>query len=64
MGFGVFVMMQRQMVGLRERAMRTAVAPSASPVTVPDAAKPPRPTSNSRAIEPAAPAEMVVVATT
>jgi hypothetical protein len=28
MGFGVFVMMQRQMLGIRERALRTAVAPS------------------------------------
>ena len=27
MGFGVFVMMQRQMLGIRERALRTAVAP-------------------------------------
>jgi hypothetical protein len=28
LGFGVFVMMQRQMLGIRERAVRTAVAPA------------------------------------
>jgi hypothetical protein len=33
MGFGVFVMMQRQMLGIRERALRTAVAPPLPPVT-------------------------------
>lgn len=32
MGFGVFVMMQRQMVGIRERAQRTVVVP---PLVVP-----------------------------
>ena len=32
MGFGVFVMMQRQMLGLRERAMRTAVAAAPSAI--------------------------------
>jgi hypothetical protein len=35
MGFGVFVMMQRQMLGIRERALRTAVAPPLPPVTQP-----------------------------
>ena len=36
MGFGVFVMMQRQMVGIAERAVRTAVAP---PLPAPPTAK-------------------------
>ena len=35
-GFGVFVMMQRQMIGLRERAVMTAIAPSPRPVVGPD----------------------------
>ena len=39
-GFGVFVMMQRQMVGIRERAQRTVVvAPSAIPTETPVRAK-------------------------
>jgi hypothetical protein len=33
MGFGVFVMMQRQMVSIAERAVRTAVAPAMPPPT-------------------------------
>jgi hypothetical protein len=56
-GFGVFVMMQRQMVGLRARAVLTAVAP---PVPAPIVTESHRPKSNGRAIEPAA--QTVVVA--
>jgi hypothetical protein len=56
-GFGVFVMMQRQMIGLRARAVLTAVAPS---VPAPTVAGSPRPTSNGRAIEPATPKEVAV----
>jgi hypothetical protein len=59
-GFGVFVMMQRQMLGLRERAMRTAVAP---PIVAPPVVAPPRPKSNGRAPEATAPTEVVVAAT-
>jgi hypothetical protein len=43
MGFGVFVMMQRQMIGIAERAVRTAVAPP-----------PPSPTPVETRTEPAA----------
>jgi hypothetical protein len=60
MGFGVFVMMQRQMLGLRERAMRTAVAP---PIVAPPVVAPPRPKSNGRAPEATALTEVVVAAT-
>jgi hypothetical protein len=35
MGFGVFVMMQRQMVGLRERAERNPVPPVIAPADAP-----------------------------
>jgi len=34
MGFGVFVMLQRQMLGIRERALRTVAMPSLPPVAV------------------------------
>ncbi len=56
-GFGVFVMMQRQMIGLRERAVMTAVAPA---IPTPTVTEPPRPKSNGRAIEPAPRSEVVV----
>lgn len=56
-GFGVFVMMQRQMIGLRARAVLTAVAP---PVVTPIVTEALRPKSNGRAIEPAVPTEVVV----
>ena len=54
-------MMQRQMLGLKERAIRTAVAP---PIVAPPVVETHRPKSNGRAIEPAAPTEVVVVAST
>ncbi len=60
MGFGVFVMMQRQMLGLRERAMRTAVAP---PAPTPKAIGTPRPKSNGRTADPATLTEVVATAT-
>ena len=44
MGFGVFVMMQRQMLGIRERAVRTAVAPA-----LPIAGEKPRAKTNGHA---------------
>jgi hypothetical protein len=50
-------MMQRQMLGLRERAVLTAVAP---PIVTPEMTGSIRPKSNGRAIEPAAPTELVV----
>jgi hypothetical protein len=37
MGFGVFVMLQRQMLGIRDRAQRTAVAPPLTIATEPPA---------------------------
>ena len=40
MGFGVFVMMQRQMLGIAERAVRTAVAPPLAVSTVETAREP------------------------
>ena len=58
-GFGVFVMMQRQMIGLRARAVLTAVAP---PVPAPIVTEPSRPKSNGRLIEPAVPTDVVVAA--
>ena len=59
MGFGVFVMLQRQMVGIRERAQRTAVAP---PLAIPPA-KPPRAKTNGHAVT-AEQTEVVASATT
>jgi len=44
MGFGVFVMMQRQMLGIAERAIRTAVAPAPSVPAATVAAVEPPPT--------------------
>jgi len=48
MGFGVFVMMQRQMLGIRERALRTAVARPLPPV----AQAAPRPKANGHVVVP------------
>jgi hypothetical protein len=59
MGFGVFVMLQRQMVGIRERAQRTAVVP---PLAIPTG-KPARAKTNGHAVT-AAPTEVVAGATT
>ena len=56
-GFGVFVMMQRQMIGLRARAVLTAVTP---PIPAPIVTESLHPKSNGRAIEPATPKEVVV----
>ena len=55
LGFGVFVMMQRQMLGIRERAHRTAVA------TMPPASteRQPRPVSNGHPAVPTEPTELV-----
>ena len=52
MGFGVFVMMRRQMLGIDERAVLTAVAPR---LPEPEATKPERARANGRAVEPALP---------
>ncbi len=59
MGFGVFVMMRRQMLGIRDRAVLTVVAPRpVEPVTRP----PERPRANGRAVEPAGRTEVVASA--
>jgi hypothetical protein len=56
MGFGVFVMMRRQMLGIRDRAVLTAVAPRpATPVTL----TPERVRANGRALEPAGRTEVL-----
>jgi hypothetical protein len=50
MGFGVFVMMQRQMVGIRERAERSPEPPVTAPVEAPAPVAPaaePRPTPDA-----------------
>lgn len=60
MGFGVFVMMQRQMLGIGERAARTAVTPPL-PVAPGPAPKPSK--SNGHAADHAAQTEVVVAAT-
>src|SRR6476646_1719595 len=60
MGFGVFVMMRRQMLGIRDRAVLTAVAPA---LPRPTAATQERPQANRRAIEPAGRTEVLVTAT-
>jgi hypothetical protein len=59
MGFGVFVMMQRQMLGIRDRAERTAVAPSlpAAPPLAGTALDP-----NGRAMDPDTATNLVVAA--
>jgi hypothetical protein len=56
-GFGVFVMMQRQMIGLRARAVLTAVAPA---IPAPIVSETPRAKSNGRAIEPVVATEVVL----
>ena len=55
MGFGVFVMMQRQMLGIRARALRTALAPPLPPVTQ----SPPRGKANGHVVLPG-PTEVLV----
>jgi hypothetical protein len=59
MGFGVFVMMRRQMIGISERAMLTAVAPHLPEREV---ARLERTSPNGRAIEPAGSTEVVASA--
>ena len=60
MGFGVFVMMRRQMLGIRDRAVLTAVAPR---LQEPEIAKPERVPANGRALAPAGRTEVLVPAT-
>jgi hypothetical protein len=57
MGFGVFLMVRRQMLGIRDRAVLTAVAPALPPRML---AKNERPKANGRAIEPAGRTEVLV----
>ena len=64
MGFGVFVMVRRQLLGIRERAELTAIAPPFEQVEVKPPEVKPAPTSapaNGRAIELARKAEIVAV---
>jgi hypothetical protein len=64
MGFGVFLMMRRQMIGIAERAVLTAVAPHlAEPQPEPQVAKPERTRANGKAAEPVDKTEVVVSAT-
>ena len=60
MGFGVFLMMRRQMLGIHQRAVLTAVAPR---LPGPEATKPEKTRANGRAVEPALPTEVVASAT-
>lgn len=60
MGFGVFLMMRRQMLGIGQRAVLTAIVPK---VTEPEPTKPERTRANGRAVEPAIPTEVVASAT-
>jgi len=60
MGFGVFLMMRRQMLGIAERAVLTAVAPLLS---APEVTKPEKTRANGRAVEPAGRTEVLVAAT-
>ncbi|MFL5643343.1 MAG: hypothetical protein ACJ77U_09590 [Chloroflexota bacterium] len=59
MGFGVFVMMRRQMLGIRDRAVLTAVAPRLSDETT---EKPRHTPANGRALEPAGRTEVLASA--
>lgn len=59
MGFGVLVMMRRQMLGIRDRAVLTAVAPRLPGSDVPKLERVP---VNGRAIEPAGRTEVLVSA--
>ena len=62
MGFGVFVMVRRQLLGIRERAELTAVAPPFEQVEVKATEiKPPTAPANGRAVELARKAEVVAV---
>ena len=61
MGFGVFVMVRRQLLGIRDRAELTAVAPALKKVEAkPTGAKPAVP-ANGRSVELAPEAEIVAV---
>jgi hypothetical protein len=61
MGFGVFVMVRRQLFGIRERAELTAVAPALKRVEVdPTEVKPTVP-ANGRSVDPARRSEVVAV---
>jgi hypothetical protein len=61
MGFGVFVMVRRQLLGIRERAELTAIAPALKRADVkPIEAKPATP-ANGRSVELAPKAEIVAV---
>jgi hypothetical protein len=57
MGFGVFVMVRRQLLGIRERAELTAIAPAPKPTEVKPAPIP----ANGRSIQSAPKAEVVAV---
>jgi hypothetical protein len=60
MGFGVFVMVRRQLLGLRERAELTAVAPPIARSEVkPTEIKPAPVPANGRSVEPVRKAEVV-----
>jgi hypothetical protein len=59
MGFGVFVMMRQQMLGIRDRAIVTAVAQR---LPEPEIAKPKHTPANGRVSDPAARAEVLVSA--
>ena len=62
MGFGVFAMVRRQLIGIRERAELTAVAPPFEQVEVkPTEIKPAPAQANGRAVELARKAEIVAV---
>jgi hypothetical protein len=62
MGFGVFVMVRRQLLGIRERAELTAVAPPLEQVEVtPTQVKPAPAPANGRSVELARKAEIVAV---
>jgi hypothetical protein len=61
MGFGVFVMVRRQLLGIRERAELTAIAPPFERAEVkPTEVKPTVP-ANGRSVEPAPKSEIVAV---
>jgi hypothetical protein len=60
MGFGVFVMVRRQLLGIRDRAEMTAVAPELTAADVrPTEVKPTR--ANGRSVQVAPKAEVVAV---
>ena len=63
MGFGVFVMLQRQMLGIRERAERTAVVRPAMVVSALPTDKPASAKTNGHALDPSGETEVVATAT-